>query len=83
MSCAVGAEFRHHLHPALLAVLVFEDVFLSGGDELQALGRHAGRPFVPRKAVHHVAGDAVFLVHHGDGLFRVVGRVALVAAVPV
>jgi len=30
--------------------------------------------------MQHVAGDAVFLVHHGDGLFRVVGRVALAAA---
>jgi len=27
-------KFRHHLHPALLVVWVFEDVFLSGGDEL-------------------------------------------------
>jgi len=34
------------------------------------------------EAVHHVAGDAVFLVHHGDGLFHVVSRVALAAAVP-
>ena len=33
--------------------------------------------------MHHVAGDAVFLVHRGDGLFRVVGRVALAAALGV
>jgi len=33
--------------------------------------------------VHHVAGDALFLVHHGEGLFRVVVRVAYAAALSV
>jgi len=32
------------------------------------------------ETVHPIAGDAVFLEHHGDGLFRVAGRVALAAA---
>jgi hypothetical protein len=36
-----AGELRHHLHPALLAVFLFEDVLLPGGDELQALGRRA------------------------------------------
>ena len=34
-------EFSHHLQPALLAVLLLEDVLLAGGEELQALGRGA------------------------------------------
>ena len=29
-----AGKFRHHLHPALLAVFLFEDVLLSGGDDL-------------------------------------------------
>jgi hypothetical protein len=78
-----AGEFRHHLHPALLAVFLFEDVLLPGGDELQALGRCAGGPLVPVEAVHQVAGDAVFLQHHGDGLGGVEGRVALAAALGV
>jgi len=53
-------ELGYHLHPAFLVVVLFENVFLSGGDELQALGRRGGRPFVSIEAVHHVAGDAVF-----------------------
>ena len=57
-----------------------EDVFLSGGDDLQAFRPWADGPPFPVETVHHVAGDAVFFVHHGDGLFRVVGRVALAAA---
>jgi hypothetical protein len=28
-----AGEFRHHLHPAFLTVVLFENVFLSGGDE--------------------------------------------------
>ena len=40
-------------------------------------------PLVPVEAVHHVAGDAVFLQHHGDGLRGVEGRVALSAALGV
>ncbi|MEI6535535.1 MAG: hypothetical protein WCN98_09365 [Verrucomicrobiaceae bacterium] len=67
----------HHLHPALLVVFLFEDVLLSGGDELQSLGRRAADPLVSVKAMHQVAGDAVFHQHHGDGLRGVEGRVAL------
>ena len=48
-----------------------------------APGGRAGQALVPFEAVHHVAGDAVFLVHHGDGLFRVVGRVPLAAVLGV
>ena len=75
-----AGKLRHHLHPALLAVFPFEDVLLSGGDEREAFGGFAGRPFVPVETVHQVAGDAVFLQHHGDGLRGVEGRVALTAA---
>ena len=34
-----AGKLRHHLHPALLAVFLFEDVLLSGGDEREAFGR--------------------------------------------
>jgi hypothetical protein len=70
-----SGKLRHHLQTALLAVFLFEDVLLSGGDEREALSGFAGRPLGPVKAVHHVAGDAVFLQHHGDGLGSVKGRV--------
>jgi hypothetical protein len=33
--------------------------------------------------MHHVAGDAVFLQHHGDGLGSIEGRVPLTAALGV
>ena len=59
------------------------DVFLSGGDEREALGGFAGHPLVPVEAVHHVVGDAVYLLHHGDSLRGVEGRVALAAALGV
>ena len=78
-----AGKFRHHLHPALLAVFLFEDVLLPGGDEREAFGGFAGGPLVPVEAVHHVAGDAVLLQHHGDGLRGVEGRVALAAALGV
>lgn len=39
--------------------------------------RHLPGPLVPVKAVHHIAGDAVFLQHHSDGLGGVERRVAL------
>ena len=78
-----AGKFRHHLHPALFAVFLFEDVFLSGGDERQAFGGFAGGPLVPVEAVHQVAGDAVLLQHHGDGLGGVKGRVPLAAALGV
>ena len=67
----------------VVAILLFEDVLLSGGDELQALGRFAGGPLVPVETMHQVAGDAVFLQHHRDGLRRVEGRVPLAAALGV
>jgi hypothetical protein len=38
---------------------------------------------LPFHAVHQVAGDAVFLQHHGDGLRGVEGRVPLAAALGV
>jgi hypothetical protein len=63
-----AGELHHHLHPALLAVFLFEDVLLPGGDEREALGGLAGGPLVPVEAVQHVAGDAVLFQHHGDGL---------------
>jgi len=44
------------------------------------LGRRADGPLVPLESMYHVAGDAVFLLNHGDGLFRVVGRRSLIAA---
>ena len=69
MSRAVGAAFRHHLHPALLAVFLFEDVFLSGGDELQALGRRAGRPFVSGEAL-----NSSFVCHTEDGVRKPVAE---------
>ena len=78
-----AGKFRHHLHPTLLAVFLFEDVLLAGGDEGEALGGLAGGPLVPVEAVHQVAGDAVFLQHHGDGLRGVKGRVPLAAALGV
>ena len=59
------------------------DVLLSGGDEREAFGGFAGRPLVPVETVHHVAGDAVFLQHHGDGLRGVEGRIPLAAALGV
>ena len=59
------------------------DVLLSGGDEREAFGGFAGRPLVPVETVHQVAGDAVFLQHHGDGLRGVEGRVPLAAALGV
>ena len=66
---------RHSLHPALLSILLFENVFLSGGDgekcecrgaksEVQSV-RHSEFVICP------VAGDAVFLQHHGDGAGKV------------
>ena len=47
-----AGKLRHHLHPALLAAFQFEDVLLSGEDELQALGRSAAGPLLPVEAVH-------------------------------
>jgi hypothetical protein len=76
-------KFGHHLHPALFAVLLSQDVLLSGGDKREALGGFADGPLVPVEAVHQVAGDAVFLQHDGDGLRNVQGRVALAAALGV
>jgi hypothetical protein len=35
---------------------------------LQAFGGFAAGPLVPVEPVHQVAGDAVLLQHHGDGL---------------
>ena len=78
-----AGKLRHHLHPALLAVCLCEDVLLSGGDEREAFGGFAAGPLVPVEAVHHVAGDAVLLQHHGDGLGGVEGRVPLAAALGV
>ncbi len=75
-----AGKFCHHLHPALLAVFLFENVLLTGGNELQALRGGAADPLVPVEAVHQVAGDVVFLQHHGDGLGGVEGRVSLAAA---
>jgi hypothetical protein len=45
--------------------------------------RHWPGPLVPVETVHQVAGDAVFLQHHGDGLRGVEGRVPLAAALGV
>lgn len=42
-----AGKLRHNLHPALLAIVLFENVLLSGGDELQALGRRAAGPLLP------------------------------------
>jgi hypothetical protein len=78
-----AGEFGDDLNPALLAVFLFEDVLLPGGDESEALGRCAGRPLGPREAAHHVASDAVLLQHHGDGLLGVVARIALASALGV
>jgi hypothetical protein len=39
-----AGKLRHHLHPALLAVFLFEDVFLPGGDEGESFGEFAGGP---------------------------------------
>ena len=78
-----AGKFRHHLHPALLAVFLFEDVLLAGGDEREAFGGFAGGPLVPVEAVQQVAGDAVLLQHHGDGLRGVEGRISLAAALGV
>ena len=44
-------EFGHHLQPALLAVLLLEDVLLTGGKELQALGGGAAGPVTPVKTM--------------------------------
>ncbi len=51
--------------------------------EREAFGGFAAGPLVPVEAVHQVAGDAVFLQHHGDGLGGVEGRVPLTAALGV
>ena len=53
-------------------VFLFENVILSGGDEREAFGGVAGGPLVPVEPVHQVAGDAVFLQQHDDGLRGVV-----------
>jgi hypothetical protein len=71
---------RPHQHLPKLAVLLFEYVLMPGGDELQALGRRAPGPLVLVEAVHHIAGNAVFLQHHCDGLGGVESRVPLAAA---
>ena len=55
----------------------------SGRDQGEAFGGFAGGPLVPVEAVHQIAGDAVFLQHHGDGLRGVEGRVPLAAALGV
>ena len=60
----------------MLAVLLLEDVLLSGGKELQALGGGAGGPVRPVKTVQEIAGDAVLFEHHGDGLGGVEGGIA-------
>jgi len=49
----------------------------------EAFDGFAGGPLVPVEAVHQVAGDAVFLQHHGDGLRRVEGGIPLAAALGV
>ena len=67
-------KFRHHLHPPLLAVFLFEDVLLPGKDEGETFSGFAVRPLVPVEAVHQVAGDAVFLQYNGDSLSCVGGR---------
>ena len=83
---AVHLRFRvflavlHHVgesHQRFVGAAVFTQKceFLSSGRS-PGESRHSPRPLAPLEALHHVAGDAVFLVHHGDGLFRVVGRVA-------
>lgn len=46
-------------HPALLAVFLFEDVILSGGDEGEVFGGLADRPLVQVEAVHQVKGDGL------------------------
>lgn len=78
-----AGKLRHHLHPTLLAVFLFEDVLQSGGDEREAFGGFARRPLVPVEAVHQVAGDAVFLQHDCDSLCRIKGRVPLPSALGV
>ena len=50
---------------------------------MEPLRRRAVHPLGPVESVHQVAGDAVFLLHHRDGLGRVKGRVALAAALRV
>jgi len=42
--------------------------FFTAGTSARRFGGFAGGPLVPVEAVHQVAGDAVFLQHHGDGL---------------
>ena len=51
--------------------------------QAEAFRGFAGRPFVPVETVHQIAGDAVLLQHHGDGLRGVEGWVALAAALRV
>ncbi len=80
ITCGAEGGFRHHLHPALLAVLLFEDLLLCGGDGREPLGEFAGGPLVPVEPVHHMRSDAVHFQHHCDGLPGVVRGIALATA---
>ena len=66
-SCRIAASIcSDDLHEALFPVVLLKHVLLPGGNESEPFARRAGRPFLPAKAVQHVAGDAVLLQHHGD-----------------
>ena len=71
------------LHETRLAVLLLEDVLLSGGDQAQALGGRARRPLVPVEAVQDVAGDLVLFLHDRHRLRGVDAGAALPAALGV
>lgn len=77
-----AGQLGDDLVPAGLAVFLFEEVLLQrrqGKEGLLAIAHG----LLPIAAVQQVAGDAVLLQHDGDGLLRVVGRIALAAALGV
>lgn len=76
-------EFSDPLQPARLAVVPRQDMILARRNEREPLGGLAPGPRRPVEAMQQIAGDAVLLQHHGNGLSRVEGRVTLAAALRV
>ena len=75
-------EFSDDLHEALLAVRLFEDVFLRRREERVGFLRVAHHGF-PGEAVQDVAGDLVLFLQNRDGLRGIDCGIPLPAALGV